>query len=587
LARVVLRDEKAGGWLAFDSPRELLVARRLDDVLPLMREVEHAVSVRGMHAAGFVSYEASPAFDHHLRARTAGDFPYAWFGVFEHPRVLPTLASAPLTDLPDAAWSPSISPDQYRAAFRALREYIRNGDTYQVNFTYRLRARMRRDPWAVFLALMSRHESPYAAFVDAGEWAIASASPELFFRIDGDLIESRPMKGTAARGLWAEDDTRKAAELRASEKERAENLMIVDMVRNDLGRVARTGTVHVPELFTVERYPTVWQMTSTVRAETREPLDRIFQCLFPAASIVGAPRRRAMEIAAELETTPRRLYTGAIGFAAPGRRAQFNVAIRTVLLEQATGLAEYGVGGGIVWDSEHERERHECEIKARILREPRPAFDLLETLLWSPGEGYALLRYHLDRLARSAEYFGFALSAAYVSAELERAASRLRSSPHRVRLLVDRGGRARCEARAISVPPDAFADIAVAAEPIDREDVFLYHKTTHRVAYERALKRRPGFDDVLLYNDAGEITESTIANVAVEIDGALCTPPVRCGLLAGTYRAWMLDEQRLQERVLRLEDVLASPAVYLMNSVRGMWKARVIAGEALAAVVKG
>jgi para-aminobenzoate synthetase/4-amino-4-deoxychorismate lyase len=574
--RVVVRDPGASRWLWFESPRRMLVARTPDEVVPMLRDAGRAVEGEGLHMAGFVSYEAAPAFDAHLAVRPDGAFPLLWFGLFDPPRELAELPRDESHALDGVAWQPSIGPERYRAVFSALRRYIRDGDTYQVNFTHRLRARIEADPWAAFLALLGGDAPPpFAAFVDTGEWALASASPELFFRLDAATIESRPMKGTAARGLWPEDDARRAAALRASHKDRAENVMIVDMVRNDLGRVARTGSVAVPALFTVERYPTVWQMTSTVRARTQAPLEGIFGGLFPPASIVGVPKRRAMEIISELEDGPRRAYTGAIGYAAPGRRAQFNVAIRTVVIERATRQAEYGVGGGIVWDSDCEAELEECRIKARVLRVRRPPFELLETLLWTPGEGYALLSYHLDRLARSADYFGFAQSPARVTAELERVASRLPAVAHRVRLLADSGGGVRCEALAIGAGPHRFSDVALAAEPVDRGDVFLYHKTTQRAAYDRALRAAPGFDDVLLYNEAGEVTETTLANVAIEKDGVLLTPPVRCGLLAGTYRAWMLDERRLLEQVLSIDEVLGSDAVYLMNSVRGMHRIRV------------
>ncbi len=574
--RVVLRDGDTGEWLFFESPRRLLVAYRPDEVQPLMREVADAVERDGSHAAGFVSYEAAPAFDACLSVRPDGEFPLLWFGLFGEPRRLATLEPPAGAGLPELAWRDSISRREYRSAVESIREYIRNGDTYQVNFTYRLGAMLSADPWAVFVGLMADHEMPYAAYVDIGAWSICSASPELFFRLDGERIDSRPMKGTAARGLWAEDDRRKAAELRASRKDQAENVMIVDMVRNDLGRVAATGTVHVPQLFTVERYPTVWQMTSTVSAQTTQPLDRIFQALFPPASITGVPKRRAMEVIAEAETTPRRVYTGAIGYAAPGRRAQFNVAIRTLLFDRARGSVEYGVGGGIVWDSEWSREREECAVKARVLSARRPEFDLLETLRWSPGEGYALLRHHLERLARSAGYFGFGLDLARVTDELALAASGLAGVAHMVRLLVSRRGNARCEARRLGPGAESFADLALAAAPVDREDVFLYHKTTHRSRYEKAVESCPGLQDVLLYNEAGEVTESTIANVAVERGGVLYTPPLRCGLLPGTYRAWMLEQQRLQERVLPIDDLLGSPNIYLMNSVRGIHKVRLI-----------
>lgn len=574
--RVILRDGRSGSWLLFDTPRRLLVARQLDEVLPRLRELATAVEQDGLYAAGFISYEAAPAFDSRLSVKTDAAFPLLWFGLFQCPRELETLPDGIGTALSALTWRPSITLDGYREGFDSIREYIRNGHTYQVNLTYRLRATIKADPLAIFTRLMADHEMPYAAFVDTGTWAICSASPELFFRLEGDVIESRPMKGTAARGLWPADDRQKAADLRSSEKERAENVMIVDMVRNDLGRVSVTGTVQVPHLFTLEQYPTIWQMTSTVRASSREPLDRIFQALFPAASITGAPKHRAMEIISEIETTPRRIYTGTIGYAAPGRRAQFNVAIRTLLMDRASGRTEYGVGGGIVWDSECAKEQLECAVKARLLHVRRPEFDLMETLRWSLQDGYWLLPYHLERLARSAEYFGFDIDLARIREELERAASRLSAVPQRVRLFVTRKGNARCEAFALPPAADAFSDIAVASSPVNREDVFLYHKTTHRSVYEEAVSNCPGFGDVLLYNDAGEITESTIANVAVESDGILYTPPVRCGLLPGTYRAWLLERHRIQEKVILLEEALSSPGIYLMNSVRGLHKVRVL-----------
>ena len=576
-SQVVLRDGETGKWLHFASPCRVVVARQIDDVLPRLCETFAAARKEGLYAAGFISYEAAPAFDSSLPGKADVEFPLLWFGLFPEPAVweiLPDGGTA--ADPASPSWESSVTQDEYERCFQTIREYIRSGDTYQVNLTYRLRANTAVDPWSLFLRIMRDHEAPYAAFVDTGEWAAVSASPELFFRLDGKRIESRPMKGTAPRGLWYEDDLQKAETLRSSEKERAENVMIADMVRNDLGRIAVCGTVHVPARFTVEKYPTVWQMTSTVCAETHASLEEILRALFPSASITGAPKRRAMEIIAELESSPRRLYTGAIGFAAPGHCSQFNVAIRTVLLHRDSGSAEYGVGGGIVWDSTAANELAESVVKAQVLRPGRPPFDLLETLLWSPEQGFYLLEYHLRRLAHSADYFGFALALLRVRKKLEELAADLPAAPHRIRLLVSRTGSIRCEAD--MADPDAlrFFDIPLAASPVDSKDPFLYHKTTQRRIYEKALAARPGCNDVLLYNERGEITESTIANVACEIDGFLYTPPLRCGLLPGTYRAWLLDQRRVQEKVITVEEALRSPRVYLLNSVRGMQPIRII-----------
>jgi para-aminobenzoate synthetase/4-amino-4-deoxychorismate lyase len=572
--RVVLFEPASGTWLAFSSPVRVLTTSRIEDVLPLVREMEAVVARDGVFAAGFISYEAAPAFDACLPAKATGDFPLLWFGLFRNVTELETFPAGRDVNLP-ASWQPSVSDAEYRRCLDAIHTHIHDGDAYQVNFTYRLHAQTDVAPWDFFVRLVGDERTPHAAFVDTGEWAVCSASPELFLRLDGARLESQPMKGTAARGLWFEDDCARADALRASEKDRAENVMIVDMVRNDLGRVAVAGSVQAPSLFDVARFPTVWQMTSTVCAETHASLAEILQATFPPASITGAPKRRAMEIIAALESSPRRVYTGAIGFVAPGRRAQFSVAIRTVLLHHASGEAEYGVGGGIVWDSKPAAERQECVTKTKALHPLRRDFDLLETMLGSPGGPCRLLAFHLARLAQSAEFFGFSVDFDKIRDELEKCARSL-SGYARIRLLVSRRGAFRCEAKDVEPAALRFDDIALAATPVDAGDVFLYHKTTNRMVYENAMRAQPNHSDVLLFNEDGEITESTIANVAVEMDGVLCTPPVRCGLLPGTLRAAMLARGELCERVVTVEQARRAAAVYLLNSVRGMHPVRII-----------
>ncbi|MGV8057715.1 MAG: aminodeoxychorismate synthase component I [Smithellaceae bacterium] len=573
-SRVVLRDEANGKWLEFTAPCRIVTTKQLDEVLPLIRRIEEAVRRDGLYAAGYISYEAAPAFDPALSVKDDGEFPLLWFGLFEQVKEI-TLQPTGKESGTSGQWQPTVTPAEYRRCLRKIRKFIVTGDTYQVNYTYRLRAKTEVAPWHIFLQIAGDEEAPFGAFVDTGEWAICSASPELFLKIDGDKIESRPMKGTAARGLWFEHDLAKKTTLRSSEKEQAENVMIVDMVRNDLGQIALCGSVQVDSLFAVEKYPSVWQMTSTVRARTREPLDRILQATFPPASITGAPKRRTMEIIAALESSPRRVYTGTIGFIAPGGRTQLNVAIRTVLLHKASGRAEYGVGGGIVWDSKTADEYQESLAKTKVLRASPRDFDLLETILWSPSGGCLLLGYHMKRLAQSADYFGFQVDLHQIQAELAKVAADLSSGLHKLRLLVSRLGTIRCEATPLATTALNFGDLVIAGSPIDAGDVFLYHKTTHRRVYEDAVRRYPGSNDILLLNEKGEITESTVANVAVEIDGVLYTPPVRCGLLPGTQRSWMLDQARLQERVISVQEALCSPKVFLLNSVRGMHQVRI------------
>jgi para-aminobenzoate synthetase/4-amino-4-deoxychorismate lyase len=354
--------------------------------------------------------------------------------------------------------------------------------------------------------------------------------------------------------------------------------MIVDMIRNDMGRIAEMGTVHVPRLFEAERYPTVWQMTSTVSSQTTARCSEILKALFPCASITGAPKVSAMRIIADLEPAARGVYTGAIGYLAPGGRAQFNVAIRTVVVDRLAGRAVYGVGSGVVWDSDADEEYDECLVKARVLVAKPGDFSLLETMLWQPGEGIFLLGRHLRRLADSAKYFGFPIDPPRIKQTLAAAIAALPDQAHRVRLLVDQHGGPRVETQplpaAIGTQP---LRLGLAIAPVDREDVFLYHKTTRREIYNTARRARPDCDDVLLWNERGEITETCIANVAVRLDGELVTPPADCGLLAGTLRGELLEAGVLRERAVRVEDMARCAAIFVFNSVRGWRIAELIA----------
>jgi para-aminobenzoate synthetase / 4-amino-4-deoxychorismate lyase len=354
------------------------------------------------------------------------------------------------------------------------------------------------------------------------------------------------------------------------------------MVRNDVGRVAVPGSVRVPEMFRVEQYPTVWQMTSTVTCTTHAGIVPILAALFPAASITGAPKARTMEIIAELEERPRQIYTGTIGYLAPGRRALFNVAIRTVLVDRAHDMAEYGVGGGILWDSTDAAELQECAEKARILTARQPEFQLLETLRWTEDGGYFLLDEHLDRLRRSAEYFAFHFDAKATRRKLLAKAAKLGGGAHRVRLLVSRAGIVTIQTAPMGADPKSAAPrrVCLAAGPVDTANAFLYHKTTHRKVYEDALAACPGFDDVILWNAKGEVTESTVANVIVEVDGEQVTPPVSCGLLAGTCRARLLEGGKIREGIVTTERLRRCGHLYLANSVRGQWEVTLAAPPA-------
>ena len=557
-------------WLRFVEPSQIVQATDAASVGYTIATVEQLTRA-GSWAVGFVSYEAGAAYG--LRVHPPRDLPLAWFAMFDRqPERFDDLSQwypEPGTGSSIlGSMEPTVTRDAFAGAFNRIKAHIAAGDTYQANYTFRLAGRLSGESRELFASLVRSQRGHYPAFIRTGDLVICSASPELFFRREGRRLIARPMKGTAPRGRTLADDRTLRDRLRGSVKERAENVMIVDMMRNDVGRVASVGTVSVPELFRVERYPTVWQMTSEVVAETDAPLDRVFAALHPSASVTGAPKVSTMEILAGLETEPRGIYTGAIGYVAPGGDAQFNVAIRTAVVDEAQGRVSFGVGSGIVWDSSAEGEYDECLLKAAVLGRSIPAFELLETLRWAPAEGLYLLERHLHRMRESAEYFEFEYDERRIREELSAAVARA-TEPLRVRLRVSPSGAAMVECTPLSVATGAVR-LRLAAEPVSRDDVFLYHKTTNRAVYERA--RKDDADDVCLWNDSGEATESTIANIVVELAGGLrVTPPVACGLLAGTFRAELLERGEITERVVRVEELSLASRIWLINSVQG-WR---------------
>lgn len=570
---VLVRHAASGRWLRFESPCAVITARTTGEVVPALRRIEELVNHRRWHAAGFISYEAAGALDGALTTHAAGDFPLVWFGLYEKPEAF-SLPEADARAYALGDFLPTVDPHAYTQAIQRIQAYIHAGDTYQVNYTLRLRARFAGDAWHLFLALAHAQPSGYAAFIDTGRFAVCSASPELFFLLEGRRLVCKPMKGTAQRGRTTAEDAALAAWLQQSEKNRAENLMIVDMIRNDLGRVADVGSVRVPALFEIERHPTLWQMTSTVTADCGRSWVEILAALFPCASITGAPKIRTAAIIRELEPHARHLYTGSIGWLAPERRAQFSVAIRTALVDRQSGQAEYGAGGGIVIDSVPEEEYAEALLKARIFTETPEAFSLLETMRWSPEEDYFLLAWHLQRLTDSAGYFDFPVDLPRVRMRLSEAAQSFGAEARRVRLLVHRDGSEEIQSEPLRTGTRPLR-VRVARNPVRASDVFLYHKTTRRRVYEQARADFADCDDVLLWNERGELTESCIANLVVELEGERVTPPVASGLLPGTFRAWLLQQGAIRERVLLRSDLGRCTGIFLVNSVR-KWQEAVL-----------
>lgn len=553
----------------FAAPREILVARAPREVPPLLARASEAAG-RGLYAAGFVSYEAAPAFDAAARVCPAGPLPLAVFALFEG--WTPATADPRPGHFEVGPWQLDTSPDTYREHIGVIRHAIRQGDFYQVNYTLRARSRLQGDDFGYYEQLRRAQRAEFCAYLDLGRHRLLCASPELFFAWRDGRLTARPMKGTARRGYVPEEDAALARWLKDSDKNRAENLMIVDLLRNDLARLSVPGGVAVPSLFSIESYPTVLQMTSTVTARTRPgaTLADVFAALFPCGSITGAPKLKSMETIAALEGTPRGAYCGAVGFVAPGGEAVFNVAIRTVTHDSETGELECGLGGGITWDSTAEDEYEEVLTKARFLSARAPDFDLLETLLLEDGR-YWLRERHLARLAASAAHFGFAVPDRRLEDALAEMARAHPAGRHRVRLRYARDGFPQLESTALpAAPGEARPFFVLARAPVCRGDEFLRHKTTARGVYEAHLSPAPpqAFD-VLLWNEEGELTEFTRGNLVLEIDGAKHTPPLACGLLDGTLRGELLERGEIREAVLTREDLARASRVWFINSVRG------------------
>jgi para-aminobenzoate synthetase/4-amino-4-deoxychorismate lyase len=599
-------------------PERVIVAHALDEVRPALRQVQAATKA-GYYAVGYVSYEASPAFDPALRVHDDPKLPLVWFGLLPPSALGASLPTLPHSTPPTLGkWEAMTPRADYDHAIARVHAAIARGDTYQANYTVRLHTTFSGDDVAFFRRLRAAQQPSYNAYLNMGRYRILSVSPELFIHWRKGQLTTKPMKGTVRRGYTPAEDAALAEWLATSEKNQAENVMIVDLLRNDISRVAELGTVRVPRLFEIEPYPTVFQMTSTVTATPRPDLtlEELFTAMFPCGSVTGAPKVSTMRLLNELEPTTREVYCGAIGVVCPDGEAVFNVAIRTVWLDMEAGTAEYGVGGGITWDSVAAAEYDEVLAKAAVLGASAPDFELLETLRLENGE-YYLLERHLARMAQSAAYFGYAWDEGVVRERLEAESGKRKAgtatdfttkntertkvtkngekaeSAWRVRLLLAKDGSVTVESTPIDTPftpPWEGNDAAVSQysilntqycvalhhHPTFHHNRFLYHKTTHRAIYEEVRAAHPGAWDVLLWNESGELMEFTIGNVVVELDGHRYTPPLSSGLLAGTFRAELLERGEIEERVVRVEEVQRATRVWLINSVRGWVEVQLI-----------
>ncbi|MCQ9208129.1 MAG: aminodeoxychorismate synthase component I [Omnitrophica bacterium] len=580
----------------FLRPERVVSTFKIARIGDCFAELDKALK-QGRYVAGFLSYEAGEAFEQKLRHKQSYDFPLLWFGVYKEPLIYDhrradfKISSAKSRALIKRIGlnkkstrknyrlkniRPSISQDSYIKAIAKIKDLIARGFTYQVNYTFKLKFSFWGSPNELYLNLRNNQAVSYSAMIKAGRYFILSFSPELFFRKKGQLILTRPMKGTASRGKDLKEDKEIAQRLENCPKNRSENLMIVDLLRNDLGRISTTGSVRVPRLFNVERYQTIAQMTSDIesRLHSRYSAFDMFSHIFPSGSVTGAPKIKTMEIIKCLEKEPRNVYTGSIGFFSPERSGAFNVAIRTILLDKPGKCGEMGVGSGIVYDSSAKSEYAECRLKADFLTKQSQDFQLIETLLWQAEGGYLLMDAHLARLENSAGYFGFVYNKREILAALMKLGKTFGKHNYKARLILDKNGKINLESSALKAPEGLKQKVCFSRKKTDSQNPFLYHKTTNRKTYDREYARAAGagFYDIIFTNEKDQITEGAISNIFIRKGGRLYTPPVKCGLLDGVYRRHMfsLGNYPLKEKTLRKRDLLTAEKIYLSNSVRGL-----------------
>lgn len=589
----VLLDNSSGSAepsLLFTDPIEIVSAETTEEVAPALERIEAGIA-RGLHAAGFLSYELGyvmePKLAHLMPLERS--VPLLWFGLYRAPRSMSGEQVAQWLDATTRSESHEFSSvslawsrEEYEARFAKVQEMIRAGDIYQLNLTFKSRFQLNGSPLTFYRDLRAKQRVAFAGIVDTGNVTVLSASPELFIAQNDRVIETRPMKGTSARAGTIEADALQRKELATDAKQRAENLMIVDLMRNDVGRISEIGSVEVTDLFTVETFKTLHQMTSGIRAQLKEGvgLQELLRAIFPPGSITGAPKIRAMELIAELETEARGVYCGAIGYLAPGGLAQLNVAIRTPIVMR-DGRGEMGIGSGVVYDSQGGREYDECLLKMKFLTDPPKTFELIETMLHEPGAGIYLEDRHWSRLAGSAAYFGFVHDEAAVRGAVAEALKGRENQRLRVRLTLEESGAVKVTvSEQPAAAPDYKMSYVISPTRLSASNAFLYHKTTRRELYDSEWSQfnaSHGADEVVYLNDAGELCEGSRTNIFIERDGKLLTPPLSAGLLPGTLRADLLASGRAVEARLALSDLDDAGAVYLGNSVRGLCRAQRLA----------
>jgi len=567
--KTVIDFKELGVRQIFTDTIKELKTKDIKEVKHLLAEVE-AYQNKGYYAVGYVSYEAAPAFETKFEVI---DDPLMseyllYFTIHESVQTEPIpLTYKPIT-LPKT-WQELTSAEEYKAAIEHIHHHIRQGDTYQVNYTVQLQQNITADPFAIYNRLVVEQNAHYNAFIQHDDVSIISVSPELFFKKDGDGLTTRPMKGTTNRGLTTETDLKQAQWLAQDQKNRSENMMIVDLLRNDMNRISKIGSENVKSLCLVEQYSTIWQMTSTIETQLlpNSSLGDIFQALFPCGSITGAPKIATMAIIKDVEKQARGVYCGAIGILLPNGPTIFNVAIRT--LQMQGNKAIYGVGGGITWDSKWEAEYEETKQKSAVLYRQNPKFDLISTGRIHRGK-LLFLKEHLNRLQESSRYFSYPFNKEEVQNQVEDLCQSLDfDTDYRLKMSLAKNGELTFEHNQLTGLADVFCQARLVEQTHPLDSPYTYFKTSYRPH----ISLEP--HEQIYYNQKKELLETSIGNLVLKIEDQLYTPPVHLGLLNGIYRQSLIANNQVTERVLTLDNLKQAQAIYGCNAVRGLYELKV------------
>ena len=567
--KTVIDFKELGVRQIFTDTIKELKTKDIKEVKHLLAEVE-AYQNQGYYAVGYVSYEAAPAFETKFEVI---DDPLMseyllYFTIHESVQTEPIPLTYKPTDLPKS-WQELTSAEEYKAAIEQIHHHIRQGDTYQVNYTVQLQQNLTADPFAIYNRLVVEQNAHYNAFIQHDDVTIISISPELFFKKDGDRLTTRPMKGTTNRGLTTETDLKQAQWLAQDQKNRSENMMIVDLLRNDMNRISKIGSENVKRLCQVEQYSTVWQMTSTIETQLlpNSSLSDVFQALFPCGSITGAPKIATMEIINKVEKQPRGVYCGAIGILVPQGPSIFNVAIRTLQMEGTKAV--YGVGGGITWDSKWEAEYEETKQKAAVLYRQNPRFDLISTGRVHQGK-LLFLEEHMKRLQESSRYFDYPFNKEKVKKQVEDLCQSLDfDTDYRLKMSLAKDGELTFEHNQLTGLADDFCQARLVEQTYPLDSPYTYFKTSYRPHISL------GPHEQIYYNQKKELLETSIGNLVLKIEDQLYTPPIRLGLLNGIYRQNLIANNQVTERVLTLDNLKQAQAIYGCNAVRGLYELKV------------